>query len=45
MNENDKSLEFAYKAQEIQLKALDIDQNDVRKTLELINSIEIENNI
>jgi len=45
MNQNYKSLEYAYKAQEIQLKTLNIDQNDVQKTIELINSIKIANNI
>jgi tetratricopeptide (TPR) repeat protein len=45
LNQNHKSLEYAYKAQDIQLKTLNINQNDVQKTIELINSIKIENNI
>lgn len=40
---NDQALEYAYKARDIQLTTLSVDHDDVRKTLELIQSIELLN--
>ena len=44
INRIDQALEYAYKARDIQLKTLTLDHSDVRKTLELIESIDITQN-